>query len=37
MKRCYEAVQEESQGIEEVLYSMFTENPRVKTGRQVQR
>ncbi|MBL1703594.1 septation ring formation regulator EzrA, partial [Klebsiella pneumoniae] len=30
MKRCYEAVQEESQGSEEVLYSMFTENPCVK-------
>jgi len=30
MKRCHEVVQEESQGSEEVLYSMFTENPRVK-------
>ncbi|EJR68094.1 hypothetical protein IIO_00413 [Bacillus cereus VD115] len=30
MKRCYEVVQEGLQGSEEVLYSMFAENPHVK-------
>ncbi|MBH0360211.1 septation ring formation regulator EzrA [Bacillus toyonensis] len=30
MKRCYEVVQEELQGSEEILYSMLVENPRVK-------
>ncbi|HHY2673010.1 septation ring formation regulator EzrA [Bacillus toyonensis] len=30
MKRCYEVVQEELQGSEEILYSMLVENSRVK-------
>lgn len=30
MKRCHEVVQEGLQRSEEVLYSMFAENPRVK-------